>query len=443
MSGPKSLKKFCRLTKYIEQVDKDLHQVIEDLCISHYFKPSRDTNGVTFLYPKEKSYRQKIINAAYSTDPDVAVNMIKSLILRGHYADESAFDQNVTNMLNQRVEIESATDKEVKLVSGAHLTKDPKFVPMGYRDNMAVYILAGKGEIPLDGPSAESERPSKKKGGANAWEALPGTKKMLHGLLENRFVQNMEDSNNIYVKKVALQLHILLNKKNIPANALLNYLGNDEFSDSYMLDMFCQKNCTSCFNILYNCLKEQGSQMDPRIEKLNRSKYMEMKRKVVGDGSPNNAVSRVINFSDIKSPMDIRSEVHKRYKNDKKRMGKDLFIVFCNVCRDLWNTDYYGKVDSFKNFAFLASNVYTDPEQLTNQEFDIARDLTLYGNLLKSDVLLYVPQADFSNVSADLQVSELPSPLGLKQFSLCNFINRQTKTGGGEAENMNDLLEGL
>jgi hypothetical protein len=50
----------------------------------HYFKPGRNANGITFLYPKEKAYRQKIVNAAYSTDPNVAVDMIKSLVLQGY-----------------------------------------------------------------------------------------------------------------------------------------------------------------------------------------------------------------------------------------------------------------------------------------------------------------------------------------------------------------------
>jgi hypothetical protein len=437
MTNNRSLKKFCRLTKYIEQTDSNLYQAIEDLCIGHYFKPSRDASGVTFLYPADKAYRQRIINAAYSTDPDVAVNMIKSLLVHGFYHGCKDFSGDVVNLLNQKLEIESADDKQVKLANGLILKKDETFVPMSYRENMAVYTLSGKGEIPLNGQSVTVER--KKKGGDLC---LSSKKSDLQKLLEHRYVNEIGVVDNIYVKKVRLHLKLLVEKRNLSNSELSNYLGNDEFSDSYLLDMYCSKHCPSCFDTLYKSLQQQ----DARAESITFDAYIAAKKQIVGAEPTNKNVTRDSSIlKGLHSPMDVRTRVCDLYKHDKQKLGKDLFIVFCNISKDLWQTSAFDKVDEFKNFAYIAAKIYTKPEDLVNQEFDPARDLTLYGNLLKSDVLHYVPQADFrdsSSVSLKI-VSQLPSPLEMTLFSLCHLATMTKKVGGGSDPEIEALLKGL
>ena len=54
------LKKFCGLAKFLEKNDEDLFHTIQDLCVMYLFKPRKD--GLTFLYPSDKKYKQKIIN---------------------------------------------------------------------------------------------------------------------------------------------------------------------------------------------------------------------------------------------------------------------------------------------------------------------------------------------------------------------------------------------
>jgi len=433
MKSTRNLKKFCRLTRYIEQIDPQLYNAIDDLCIGHYFKPSKESSGVTFLYPVEKAYRQRIINAAYSTDPDIAVNMLKSLIIRGFYESTEDFNEDVINLLNQRIEVQDVTESQVKLTNGLTLKKDNKFIPMSYRENMAVFELHGKGEIPLNG-EVSSSRKSKRGGDV----CLFSKKSDLHKLLADRYVNEIGTSNNIYVKKVYLQMKYIMDK-NIKSCHF--YLGNDEFSDSYLLDMYCSKGHSSCFNILYKCLMAN----DSRVNSITYDMYIKMKQDLIGTDSYNKNVSRSNKvLYGIRSPIEVRTKVCEEYGNEKDRLGKDLFIVFCNISKDMWSTSI-NPVDDFKEFAYIASNIYTKPELLINQEFDTARDLTLYGNLLKSDVFKYTPQADFRkeehiNLPA---VSTLPSPLDMNMFSLCNLTNKENNTKKGGDPEVAALLSGL
>jgi hypothetical protein len=304
---------------------------------------------------------------------------------------------------------------------------------MGYRDNMAIYVLSGKGEIPLNGPSGVPQKKAAATGGSFS------QKSDLHKILEHKYSNEIGEPNNIYVKKVVLQMKLLtdkLQREGKSPQVLLDYLGNDEFSDSYLLDMYCEKHCQDSFSTLLKCLDGR----DSRVASIDAAQYIALKKGVVGEGA-NDAVNRPeSNVRNLVSPMDIRTRACGLY-NNKTRLGKDLFIVFCNLAKDMWMTEM-DKASSFKNFAYLASKVYTKPTDLTNQEFDVARDLTLYGNLLKSDVLLYVPQAEFK--SPKLYVPDtMPSPLDMTLYSLCGFVNRTVKTGGSDDPEVNALLSGL
>ena len=150
------LKKFCKITRYIEQIDGELARVISDLCLDRLFIP-RGGNGITFLYPAEKDYRKDIIKSAYSNEPENAIQTIESLIITDHLPRPGDFvlkKDDIPNLLRQRIEVTSADASSVKLACGGTLHVDPGFVAINSRENMAVYHLKGKGRIPLDGPRA-------------------------------------------------------------------------------------------------------------------------------------------------------------------------------------------------------------------------------------------------------------------------------------------------
>lgn len=427
----KDLKKFCNLAKYIEQIDPQFYDAMDKLCATYLLKPPKGSTGITFFYPAEKAYRDKIINEAYGSHPEKSLAMMKSLVIRDNYSYPQNFDIFLVNALGQKIDVDmkDPNNKFVNLKNGLKVTRDEKFVPLdSSRTRVTVYTLSGKGEISIDGPAADIAAMPKKTGGSE------DIKLELHDFLEKTFSGDMS-VDNIYVKKVAVQLYVLdTHKADLRGKLVLtDYLGNDEFSDSYLLDIFCSTEFPRCASIVLEALKNDKKAMD-----ATKEKYIELKKKAVGSLVPN--VGNPSRLSKIKSPMEIRQRISDLYNGDEVRMGKDLFIVFCNVSRDIWQSEVSesGKIAAFKNFAYLASRVYGGCcKDILKHEFDIARDLTLYGNLLKSDVCLYIPQAEFGSSP----LTELPSPLDMSEFSLSAFINKSIVTGGSNYDA--SLLDGF
>ncbi|MGL5935428.1 MAG: hypothetical protein ACRCZI_07370 [Cetobacterium sp.] len=425
----KELKKFCNLSKYIEQIDPQFYDAMEKLCALYLLKPAKGSNGLTFLYPAEKAYREKIINGAYSPQPEHAIAMMRSLVIPENFTYPQHFTKSVINGLGQKIEIKSNNDKGVILENSLVLTRDDSFKPIdSIRSRVTVYKISGKGEIPINGPVADVSS-QKKTGGSSS------PRKELQTFLAKTYSGEIKAVDNIYVKKVAVQLYIIdLHRDGLVGKfTLTDYLGNDEFSDSYLLDMFCESEFPKCFGLVLDALKNDNKAMN-----ATKAKYIEMKKKAVGSLVPN-ALSPS-RLSGLKSIMEIRERVARLYNGDDVRMGKDLFIVFCNISRDVWQTEASegDQISAFRDFAYLASTIYSGCcTDILKHEFDIARDLTLYGNLLKSDVCLYTPQAEFPASS----LSEIPSPLDMSEYSLSSFINRQVKVGGGKYDA--SLLDGF
>lgn len=440
MTSDKSIKKFCNLSKYIKQKEPQLFSVFEDFCLLHYLKPARGSNGITFLLPKEKAYKQKIINAAYSTNPDIAAAMLKALILQDYYPTPSSFNGTVVNLLNQKVEIKDVSEKHVKLSNGLELEKDAKFEPMG-RSNMAVYTLSGKGEMPTNGTTVVIDKPAKQTGGSSI-----NGKMALQELLKNTYLQEIGKSDNCYVKKVYLQLKYIKECESDASAELFEYLGNDEFSDSYLLDMYCESKYSKSFEYI---LRGMASNHQDKTNNITRQKYLALKSEMTANAPAQTEVSQATRTNGIAALMEIRERVVQLYQQDNKRLGKDLFIVFCNVFKDIWINEPDGQ-ESFKSFEFIASRIYTCCTDILNSGFDAARDLTLYGNLLKSDVLLFSPRSitgggDSTAASGMPIPKSMPSPLDMTLFSLTgysNYLNTVKGSGmsGGNADS-NECLE--
>jgi hypothetical protein len=368
--------------------------------------------------------------------------MIRSLVVPEYYGSLNDFGSDIVNLLRQTIAIKKVSDKEVELENGLKLSKEEKFSPMSHRENLVIYNIKGKGEIGLDNPAAkvlEGQNKKVKKGGS-----LNKKRKELQNLLKEKYLEDFDSRNNVYVKKVVLHLKALM-KHGVTASDLQCYLGNDEITDSYLLDMYCSKQCPKCFEHLYSWLSGDSNE---KVNNLTFNNYVETKKQLLGEEQHNKNVSRSNNvFRNISQPIDIRTKIVDIYNGHKLRLGRDLFIVFCNITKDLWRNDRVDREDHFNNFCFLVSNIYTSQEVITNQDIDSAKDLTLYGNLLKSDVLNYKPQADFRNES-DVNVpivNSIPEPLELKLFSLCYLINKPSSnvSGGYSDPEIDELLSDL
>jgi hypothetical protein len=446
------LKKFCRLTQYIEQTDKTLFQAIEDLCALGYFKPSYGSDGITFLYPSSKSYVTKIVNGAYSKNDkeyNTAKDMISSLILNKYYPDTKSLGSEVVNKLGHRMQVTHSA-KGAMIGKDITLTLDKDFVSppdqspdRPSRNKMSVFTLSGKGEIPLTkgsfGITRNEPKKEVKKGGHRP--AMSARKNLQEQLAANYRI-NLKDPENIFVKKVCLQLKMIT--KNGCRADLLEYLGNDEISDSFLLDMYCSKHCPDCFSklsVAIECFTDPGQGAHTNVgaytDKVSYAGYTDLKKKIIvdcGGGSEAQRPKVPDLFKYIKNLREICDKIDNLYLGKEERLGRDTFIVFCNIQKDGWLSaaSPEDSAEIFEAFFLLAHEIYLTREDLLmrDKEFsDFAWDMQIYGNLFKSDILLYEPY-----VVTEPYTAGIPPPEELKEFSLSGHIlhlrNSPPKSGG-------------
>lgn len=149
------LTRYCRILQWIEDKDNDLACAIRDLCLDNMLVPRGGSPGVTFLYPKEKEYRDEIVRKAYSNDADDAVELIRSLIIpvAFHGTDDFKGNPPVGSHLGVKYEVKCVSEEGVDLVGGVKLTPADDFHPLTKcKDELAVwYVDAGR--LPLSGKS--------------------------------------------------------------------------------------------------------------------------------------------------------------------------------------------------------------------------------------------------------------------------------------------------
>jgi len=147
----------CRIYQWIEDQDPEFAGAIHDLCLEGALSPGGRSAGVTFLYPKDRAYRQDIIDKTYSEEADEAAKLVESLIIPDTLHAGADFNRRpVGSRLGVKYAVEGADASKVRLAGGVELVPAEGFRPRDRRaENLAVWLVA-KGRLPLSG---ESYRP--------------------------------------------------------------------------------------------------------------------------------------------------------------------------------------------------------------------------------------------------------------------------------------------
>lgn len=451
----RELKKFCNLAQIIKKHDaksgKDgaFYQALDDLCTLPLLRPG--ISGITFLYPESKEVREKIIDATYSDSPEVAVAMVKAIILQGFYPKVSDLKgQTIRNRLNQGVNV----DNEGKW--GDFVIKDQtKFKFYDHNSKISMLLLEGNGDISTKGEFMEFTRSSRDErnrtvvGGSVCRCNISGSHRItIAKKIAKQYKNERNKKSNIYVKKVCAQMAIL--KSEVPelynSSKLTDHLGNEEISDSYLLDMITPEHV---FCKLYQAMGGSSESFHELAEDTRDGKtYYELYLQIKGDRIKSGmykddaaigvALKKNINeqnqlISGIVAVCDIRDALNNAYR-DKRRLGKDLFIVFTSVMKEMWEHEF--DMASFENYTYMATHIYTTPESMVNQDFNQFKDATLHGNLIKSDVFKFIPWVT-PKVYVDAGYTDgiYPRPIDLKIYSLNSLVSGITtkKTGGGRS----------
>ena len=453
---PKKLKKFCGITKFIQQNDKDLHQALDDLCLFGLFRPRG--RGVTFLYPSDKAYRKKITEHAYSNNPEKAVDMVRALVLLDYLPSPADFKNkkdDISNALHKKLEVESADANEVKLKSGHKLVIEATYKHLRDGDPVALYTMSGKGELPTTGTAAtmkyNNTNPSTHKG---------GTVVEAHIRLTN-CVESLYEQNNYNIYDIVVGLIYDYAIKERRTNLIYNKICASSRASFYniiapwtvertgVIDEFLIK---SGIQNMYECSMETLQ----KLTESHKGTYNEKLKALIDASGNGNTVKEkkdrdailVIQqnlLKQIQNPIDARMEVMKAYASNQDRLYKDLLTVYCylSTLNEINDHDYFKTT-----FKFVMKHVFNHNDSFKACN-DTVYNLSIYYNLIKSDAFLYIPAYERSQISTDYKdlSGNLPNPnddsLFTIQFSGYNEISKGITVTGGDDSFFGGIVNSL
>jgi hypothetical protein len=141
-SDKKRVQKYCRIYNWIEDNDEEFADVMNQLCLDRVADTNKKHPSITFLMPKGK-LRNKIVDLAYSDNPEEAANMIISLVLPHGYSSVEDFEHASTNKkVGNKLrylfpEIKSSGKNSVNFGDKLEISLAKKFAP---RDRSRIYI---------------------------------------------------------------------------------------------------------------------------------------------------------------------------------------------------------------------------------------------------------------------------------------------------------------
>jgi hypothetical protein len=191
--------RYCNVLKYIQKNNKDFYAIIEELCADYLYKTSKWDN--TFLLPNDKLI-SKINKKIKDENEKEAVDMLKSLILKGKYTESTS--GKVYNLLNNQLDDLTTLNKNSKLFKGV----------IWSGDNKVVYNYEGD-EVPS---SIKSE---KKSGGYGVYDksTIEGGDDEVNESRRNKSKKLLEEyteNKNCYKEHIAsLMVYLKTNKQDV------------------------------------------------------------------------------------------------------------------------------------------------------------------------------------------------------------------------------------
>lgn len=426
-----SLKKFCNISKFLKQNDKSLYQVLDDLCLLGLFRVRG--NGVTFLYPSDAAYRKKIVTKAYSDSPEDAVDMVKALIIKDFLPTPAAFktkQDDIPNMLHQKIEIDAgkSTEKDVVLKNGNKLTLDSSYKTLRQGDPVAIYKMGGKTEISTNAPKSMGKYMQKTGGN-------PKSSSVFHDAPERKIAECVESlymagNKNVYKAVMAAMYEYAVQnnlqdavKKHVCPSARASFYCT--FAPYSVQKDVAITNAVDASGMadLVTCDTDKAAAFVTSFEK----KYNDSLSALVGGvtGSADKLTQAKDLFNEIQTPTDARLKVLKAYGNDRSKLHKDLFTVYCHLsATQEINDDTY-----YKNcFLYAVKNIFNGTNSFSKAKSDTVYDLSLFYNLVKSDAFMYVPVASPPGGYEDIGTA-FPTPSEAKFYTIQG--SEVVKTYGG------------
>lgn len=447
----KKVKKFCRVTKFLEQTDKDLYQALDDLCLFGLFRTRG--RGVTFLYPTDKSYRKKIIDHAYSNNPEKAVDMIKALVLLDYLPSPTDFNNkkdDIPNALHKKLEVDSADANGVKLKSGHTLEVDKSFAPLRAGEPVAVYKISGKGELSLTGAASTMKyNNNKSKGGYRGGSLEKSDEVKLTECVERIYASG---EHKIYMTVMSLIYQYAaekndpdlkkLIKKRLCASArasFYNIVSPWSLEKDYNIsNMIRDSGLVSLVNCDTTIVSELVNKRIPEYKIQLANLIGDVKREAT---TPRDEKRKEL-INAIKTPTEARTKVLTAYEGDSSRLYKDLLTVYCYLAalNEAEDPSYFTN-----SFVFVMKHIFNHNNSFSESINETVYNLSIYYNLIKSDAFLYIPVSNKDQIDPLYtdKHSILPDPNDESLFTIQFNTDLVNKFGGGSDTFFGGIVGGL
>ena len=437
------MKKFCKISKYLEMYDNEIYQVFDDLCL---FPLLRVRNrGVTFLRPTNSDFRKKLINATYSHSPETAVDMIKTLILLDFLPNVNSFKNNVIpNASKFKLEVDKVDGSKVVLKSGHVLEIDKDFTPLRQGDLAAVYKLSGAGELLNSKEHVSTDNNERKVDGGNAIN----DRKSLGEFVETAYQRGGSDKNIYRATMACLYKHAMHETPALckyivdtmcaterasfyvivePYAPTLSY---PEFTGLINKTLLVKDAYPACVDVFNRGLEAARNEL---IKKVYPDRELSKNAVLLNDTIRKNILMQL-------NPHTLRRSILYAYDNDDKKFAKDAFTIYCFLSTREEERDptYYKQC-----FCYVVKNIYRKPTEVTSiTSTDVAFTMSIYGNLVKSDAFKYVPFL-FGNGETEERAGylhDMPLPTDLQSVFTIEQSNI-TSTQGGSDHSISSLKE--
>ena len=156
------------IIKYLKKNDRELYDIIEDLCIGKIFIPRKSSPGITFLRPG-KDQLEELKKMVKEDRTDELVESIQSLVLLDDIATIREFydrRSDIPTYLRKKLSIASVESSKVILTNGAEITLDKNFKSANPDSNLNVFTIS-KGLVPLNTEDATFENIKNQNGAKN------------------------------------------------------------------------------------------------------------------------------------------------------------------------------------------------------------------------------------------------------------------------------------
>jgi hypothetical protein len=439
------IQKFCKISKFLEKHDKELYQVFDDLCLFPLL--AIRNRGVTFLRPKDSEFRSKIFDAAYSQSPENAVDMLKTLILLEVLPDANSFDKHpIANASKNQLLVDSVKDGVVKMPKNHSAQKNKDFHPMQRSELSALFDLSGPG--PLDvGQRIKLDNNERKVQGGNT-----DKRKELGLFVEDCYGKGDKE---IYKAVMACLYKHAIDSGNNCRLLVDNMCASARASFYVIIEPHAENPSNGeITDLIDKTILTKDSY--PESSKIFSKQYYNVRNTLIKRVYPDrNKVSNISKMYDdernicIKSlqrAVDFKKDILSIYSKNNRNIAKDIFTIYCFLSTRNERDD----VEYFKRcFCWVVRNIYQNPENLISQDTnDVAFNMSIYGNLLKSDVFMYVPFIHHSTLDENVNearinhVNDLPEPTDLKTLFTIEQSSITYTQGGSKhsAEELNRFI---